>query len=250
MLVPCLLVRAACCGIYVPSVAVASGEAHEAVGQVVAVDKAGELAALVGSVAHSLVVVADDGLGDKSGEVVLRVPADTLDGEGNVGSADGVVTDADVGTDEVGLLLRQNVGLVLDTLAGETREVLLGKVDELLVGDATGADEDHALGSVVVLDVVGELSAGDVADVLAGAEDGAAQRLALEGSGVEVVKDDLLDLLLDLLGLAEDDVALALDGGLLELGVLEDIGEDVDALGNIGVEGLGEVDGVLALRQG
>lgn len=211
------------------------------------VNEAAELAALVGSVAHGLVVVANNGLADQRGEVVIRVPADTLNGEGNVGSAERVVTDANIGTDEVGLLLGQNVGLALGSLAGDAREVLLGKLDELLVGNATRADEDHALSGVVVLDVVGEFGAADVADVLAGAEDGAAQSLALESSGVKVVKDNLLDLLLDLLGLAEDHVTLALDRALLKLGVLENIGQDVDALGNIGVEGLGEVDGVFAL---
>lgn len=102
-----------------PSVAVAGGEAHEAVGQLVLVDEAAELATLVGSVAHSLVVVANDGLGDQSGEVVLRVPADTLNSKGNVGSAHGVVTDTDVRADEVSLLLGKNVGLVLDALAGD-----------------------------------------------------------------------------------------------------------------------------------
>ena len=77
----------------------------------------------------------------------------------------------------------------------------------------TRVDKDHAVSGVVVLDVVGELGAGDVADVLAGAENGAAERLVLESSGVKVVKDNLLDLLLNLLGLAKDDVALTLDGG-------------------------------------
>jgi hypothetical protein len=115
------------------------------------------------------------------------------------------------------------------------------------VGNATGSGENHAVGGVVVLDVVDELGAGNVTDVLAGAEDGAAKGLVLEGSGVQVVEDNLLNLLLDLLGLSENDVALALDGGLLELGVLQNIGQDVDGLGNIGVEGLGKVDGVLAL---
>jgi len=214
------------------------------------VDEAAELAALVGSVAHGLVVVADDSLRDQGREVVLRVPADALDGNGNVGGAHGVVADTDIGTNEVGLLLGQEVSVVLGALAGETGEVLLGQLDELLVGDATSADENHAVGSVVALDVVDQLGAGDVADVLARAQDGAAQGLVLEGSGVQVVEDNLLDLLLNLLGLAEDDVALALDGRLLELGVLENVGEDIDALGNVGVEGLGEVDGVLALWNG
>jgi hypothetical protein len=67
---------------------------------------------------------------------------------------------------------------------------------------------------------------------------------------MKVVKDDLLDLLLHLLRLAKDDVALPLDGGLLELRVLENVLQDVDALGDVLVEGLGEVDGVLALCPG
>ena len=120
--------------------------------------------------------------------------------------------------------------------ARQAGEVLVSHLDQLLVGEAAGADKHHAVGGVVVLDVVGKLGAADVADVFAGAEDGAAQRLVLVRRRVEVVEDDLIQLLLNLLGLAEDDVALALDGGGLELRVLEDVGEDVDGLGNVGVE--------------
>jgi hypothetical protein len=65
-----------------------------------------------------------------------------------------------------------------------------------------------------------------------------------------VVKDDLLDLLLHLVGLAKDHVALALDRRLLELGVLQDVGEDVDAAGDVRVERFGVVDRVLALWGG
>lgn len=232
-----------------PSVAVAGGEAHEAVGQVVGVDEAAELAALVRSAAQSLVVVADDGLGDQGGEVVGVVPADTLDSNGDVGGGDSVVADAQVRADELGLPLGQQVGGVGDRGGGQAGEVLVSQLDELLVRDATGTDEDHAVGGVVGLDVVGELGAGDVPDVLLGAEDGAAQGLVLEGGGVQVVEDNLVQLLLNLLGLTQDDVALALDGGGLELGVLEDIGEDVDGLGDVGVECPREVDGVLALSR-
>lgn len=64
---------------------------------------------------------------------------------------------------------------------------------------------------------------------------------------MQVVEDNLLELLVNLLLLAQDDTALALDGTGLKLGVLEDIGKDVDGLGDIGVEGLGVVNGVLAL---
>lgn len=230
-----------------PGIAVAGGEAHEAVGQVVLVDEAAELAALVRRVAHGLVVVSNNRLGDQGGVVIVVVPADTLDRDGDVGGGDGVIAYPDIRADKLGLSLGQEVGVGLGGASGQLGEVLVGHLDELLVGDATGTDEDHAVGAVVVLDVVDELSAGDVADVLLGSQDGAAEGLVLEGGGVQVVKDDLLDLLLDLVGLAQDHVPLALDGGLLELGVLEDVGEDVDTLRHILVQGLGEVDGVFTL---
>jgi hypothetical protein len=62
-----------------------------------------------------------------------------------------------------------------------------------------------------------------------------------------VVEDNLLELLVNLLLLAKNDVALALDGLGVELGVLENVGKDVDGVGDVRVEGLGVVDGVLAL---
>jgi hypothetical protein len=115
------------------------------------------------------------------------------------------------------------------------------------VGNTTGANEDHAVGGVVGLDVVGEVITADGLDVLLGAEDGATKGLVHEGGGVQVVEDNLLELFVNLLLLAKNDVALALDGLGLELGVLEDIGKDVDGVGHVRVERLGVVDGVLAL---
>ena len=213
-------------------------------------DESAELASEVGRVAHGAVPVADNGLGDQGSEVVVVLPADTLNGKGNVSSRESVVTDSDLGTDELGdtlLLSGESQGSRGRGLAGEATEVLLSESHELLVGDTTGTNEDHAVSSVVGLDVVGQVVPGDGLDVLLGAEDGAAEGLVLEGSGVEVVEDNLLELLVDLLLLTEDDVALALDGSGLQLGVLKDVGEDVDGLGDIVVEGLGVVDGVLAL---
>ena len=64
---------------------------------------------------------------------------------------------------------------------------------------------------------------------------------------MEVIENNLLNLLLDLLRLAQDDIAFPLDGRLLELGVLKNILQDIDALGDVLVQGLSEVDGVLAL---
>ena len=202
-------------------------------------DKGAELAAEVGSVAHGTVPVADNGLGDECGEVVVVLPADTLDGNGNVGRGDRVVTDPDLGADKVGLGLLgggNGLGARAVGLNGHVAKVLLGELDELVVGDAAGTDENHTVGSVVGLDVVGQVVAGDGLDVLLGSEDGAAEGLVHKGSRVQVVKDNLLELFVDLLLLAEDDVALALNGRGLELGVLEDVGEDVDRVGHIRVE--------------
>jgi hypothetical protein len=131
---------------------------------------------------------------------------------------------------------------------GQRSKVFLGKVNELLVRNATSADEDHAVSGVVVLDVVGELGAGNIADILSGSKNSTTQRLVLVCRRMEVVKDDFVQLLLDLLRLAKDDVALALDGGGLELRVLEDVRKDINSLGYISIERSRKVDGVLALH--
>jgi hypothetical protein len=68
----------------------------------------------------------------------------------------------------------------------------------------------------------------------------------LVSDGVEMVKYDLLVLLVDLLLLAQDDIAFAFDGATFELGVLEDVGDDVDRLGDVLAEALGVVDRLLA----
>ena len=177
-------------------------------------DESAELAAKVGGVAHGAVPVADNGLGDKGGEVVVVLPADTLNSDGDVGGGHGVVTDPDLRSNEVGLALKTasgGVGLAVGVGVRKLGEVLLGQVNELLVGNATRANKDHAVGGVVGLDVVLEIAALDVADVLLGTEDGAAQRLALESGSVQVVEDNLLELLVNLLLLAKNHIALALD---------------------------------------
>lgn len=210
-------------------------------------DNATELASLVGSITEGLVVVANDGLSDQRGKVVGVVPADTFHSNGDVGGREGVVANPDVGADEVGLLLGQEGSAALRGRGRELSEVLVGHLHELLMGDTTSTNEHHAVSRVVVLDVVDELGPGDVANVLAGSEDGATQRLVLVGGRVQVVEDNLLKLLLNLLGLAQDHIALPFNGGLLELRVLENILQNVDTLGDVLVQGLGKVDGVLAL---
>lgn len=215
-------------------------------------DLGAQLAAQEGRLAHSTVPVADDGLGDQGSEVVVVLPADTLDGESDVSRGDGVVTETDLRANELGgalLLGGQGEGGGGRGLVREAAEVLLSKADELLVGNTTSTNQNHAVSGVVGLDVVSQVVPGDGLDVLLGAENGATKGLALVSGCVKVVEDNFLELLVNLLLLAQNHITLTLDGGGLKLGVLEDIGEDVDGLGNIGVEGLGVVDGVLTLRK-
>ncbi len=230
-----------------PSVAIACREAHEAVGEIVLMHEAAQFAALVRSIPERLVVVAYDSLGHKRGKVVLVVPAHALYCNGNVGGWDSVVPDAHVRADEVGLLLGEKIGTGLRAGGRKLVEVLVGHLDQLLVRNATSTDQNHPVGCVVVLDVVHQFCPGNVTDVFTRSEDGTAQGLVLVGRGMEVVEYDLLNLLLDLFGFSEDDIAFSLNSLLLELRVLEDILQDVDALGDILVEGLGEIYRVLAL---
>ena len=233
-----------------PSVTVASGEAHEAVGETLVVDMGTELAAKVRGVTHGTVPVANNGLGDQASEVVVVLPAHTLDGKGNVGRGESVITESDFGANELGgtlLLGGKGLGSGGWGLAGEATKVLLGQSDELLVGDTTSTNQDHAVSGVVGLDVVDQVLPLDGLDVLLGTEDSATKRLALESSGVEVVENNLLELLVNLLLLTQDNVPLTFNGTGLQLRVLKDVCEDVDGLGDIVVEGLRVVDGVFPL---
>ena len=234
-----------------PSVTVASGETHEAVGEALVVDVGAELAAKVRGVTHGTVPVANNGLGDQASEVVVVLPAHTLDGKGNVGRGESVITESDFGANELGgtlLLGRKGLGSGGWGLAGETTEVFLGQSDKLLVGDTTSTNQDHAVSGVVGLDVVDQVLPLDGLDVLLGTEDGATKRLALESSGVKVVENNLLELLVNLLLLTQDDVPLTLNGTGLQLRVLKDVCEDVDGLGDIVVEGLRVVNSVFPLE--
>lgn len=63
---------------------------------------------------------------------------------------------------------------------------------------------------------------------------------------MKVVKDNLFGLLVDLLLLPQDDAPLPLDRSRLEQAALEDVADDLDTLADVGPEGLGVVDGLLA----
>jgi hypothetical protein len=75
------------------------------------VDETTELAAHVRSIAHCLVPVSDNGLCNQSSEVVIVLPADTFYSNCNVGGGDGVVTNSDLGADEIRLRLVCNASV-------------------------------------------------------------------------------------------------------------------------------------------
>jgi hypothetical protein len=92
-----------------PSVAIASGEAHEAVGQMVLVDEGAEFAAHVWRAAHRAIPVADNSLRDKRSKVVGVLPAHTFDSNGDIGGRQSVVSNSNFRANEVWLsLLRSN----------------------------------------------------------------------------------------------------------------------------------------------
>lgn len=185
-----------------PSVAVAGRETHVAVGKTLVVDEGAQLAAEVGGVAHGTVPVADDGLGDKGSEVVIILPADTLNSESNVSGGDGVITESDFRPNELGstlLLGRKGDSGRGRGLAWESTEVLLGELDELLMRNATSTNQNHAISGVVGLDVLKKVVAVDGLNVLLRPEDGAAKGLALESGSMEMVENNFFELLVNLL---------------------------------------------------
>jgi hypothetical protein len=62
---------------------------------------------------------------------------------------------------------------------------------------------------------------------------------------VQVVKHNLLKLLVNLFLLPQDDIPLSLNRRLVQFGVLQDVAEDVNSLGNILVETFRVVYGLL-----
>ena len=199
-----------------------------------------------GARAERSVPIAHDGLEDKHREVVGRLPRNALNGESKVAGGRGIVTDSDFGTNKVGLGRRGQAELDGTLADGKAAEVLLGKLDERVVLDTTSADKNHTVSSVVGLDVLSKVLALDGENVLLGAQDCAAKGLTLEGNRVQVVKDDLLLELVNLLLFTEDHIALALNGRVFELGVLENVGDDVNGLVDVLAESFGIVDGLLS----
>lgn len=181
-------------------------------------DVVAQLAAKVGGVTHGTVPVANNSLGDKSGEVVVIFPADSLNSQGNVGSREGVVAETNFGTDKVGgalLLSGDSGGGRGGRLAREGAKLLFSQFYELVVGNATSTDEDHAVSRVVCLDIINQVLALDSLDILLGAQDGSSQWLVLESGRMQMVKYNFFKLFINLLLLPKNDIPFPLNSGRL-----------------------------------
>ena len=101
-------------------------------------------------------------------------------------------------------------------------------------------------GGVVAVHVAGELAALHAADAGLGAEHRAAHRLAGEGGFLEMVEDDVVRRVVGLADLLQDHAALALQlvGG--EGAVGQDVADDVGAEGEVLLQQLDVVGGLLA----
>lgn len=67
----------------------------------------------------------------------------------------------------------------------------------------------------------------------------------LESDSVQVVKDNFFQLFVNFLLLSKDDVAFALNGGSIQLGVLQNVANDIDRGRNVLPEAFRIVNGLL-----
>mmetsp|Transcript_1750 Transcript_1750/g.4298 ORF Transcript_1750/g.4298 Transcript_1750/m.4298 type:complete len:308 (-) Transcript_1750:19-942(-) len=175
---------------------------------------------------------------------MLRGPGSCWEGNGNVCGVIGVELHTVISSREDGWL-HGDLDAILRG-GRETSEMGVCQFAEFLMVDCACAGNHHARGCVLGGDVVHEVVPGEGADVLFGAQDGASQRCALERGGVQMVKHELLLVLVDLRHLAQDDFSFPLDGVLGDGRIEQYVGNDLDRLANILLEDLGEVRGLLA----
>mmetsp|Transcript_29054 Transcript_29054/g.53396 ORF Transcript_29054/g.53396 Transcript_29054/m.53396 type:complete len:452 (-) Transcript_29054:12-1367(-) len=228
------------------SVVVVGVEGHEGVSKTLGSDTLDEVTARVLANSAVLVPTTEHGLENHQGNRIGVSPGRTLEGDGDSALSGIGVTIVNIRTSVKGGLLRNeraNSGAVV--LIGDGAEGRLSELDKGIVVDGTGSGEDHAGAPVVSLNVLNEVITGDAANVLLRTKDGTTKRGVLESSSMEVVKDLLVGLLVNLLHFPEDDAALTVDGLLIKLGVQKNVGEDIDSVRDILAHNLGIVAGLL-----
>mmetsp|Transcript_92885 Transcript_92885/g.200824 ORF Transcript_92885/g.200824 Transcript_92885/m.200824 type:complete len:279 (+) Transcript_92885:579-1415(+) len=183
-------------------------------------------------------------LDNHQGESEFRSPGGTLISQSYVGFLHGVESNELVGTSE-------NSRIHVDKLSvlggsGESSEVLVGEVSKLLVVNGSSSCHHKSIGGVVGIDVVDDVIAGHVTNVLLRAKNRLSQSCSHEGGFVEVVEDALLVDLVHFKHLTEDHILLTLNSLGIYVRVLQYIGEDFHSLGHIVLEHTGVIDSLLA----
>mmetsp|Transcript_1709 Transcript_1709/g.3751 ORF Transcript_1709/g.3751 Transcript_1709/m.3751 type:complete len:328 (-) Transcript_1709:478-1461(-) len=203
------------------SVLVARVEGSDGMGELVLGNFLAHFGGGVLAKAGGTVVGAEHGLHNHEGEGILGRPGGTLEGEGNVGGVVGIEADANIGAREDGRI----VGCIDGTSGGggKAAKVFTGKVAELTVINGTGTGNDHTGGGVVSANVIGQISLGQRADILLGAQNSPSKTGTLKGRLVKTIKDQLLLLLVNFGHFAENDVAFTFNGRFLEFGVKKDV---------------------------
>jgi hypothetical protein len=98
----------------------------------------------------------------------------------------------------------------------------------VVVIDGAGRRDDHALAAIFTVDIGADLVAGERGDGLAGAENGAADRLVAEGRLGKAVEDGVVGRVVGGAQFLQDDVLFALQLILVEFRILQDVGQQIE----------------------
>ena len=129
----------------------------------------------------------------------------------------------------------------------ERTEFLLDKGYEFVVVEVAGSGEDHVLRGKAALMVAEDGIASEAGDSFGGAEDRTSDGMILPEFSGECFVDEVVGVVLVHLNFFQDDALLALKVGLREVGVKNEVGEDVEGLGGVLVQYLDvEADGLFA----
>mmetsp|Transcript_5843 Transcript_5843/g.16362 ORF Transcript_5843/g.16362 Transcript_5843/m.16362 type:complete len:335 (-) Transcript_5843:233-1237(-) len=222
-------------------------ERHHRVGEVIRRNELAKLRPSVPSRARVLIPGSKHRLHHHEGDGVWVCPRRALKRDGQVHERLIRVPHAHLASREERWLVLHEVRRT-DALLRELGEVLLRRLDQRGVIDAPRRGNHHAVSRVVRRNIVHQVLLGDRPHIIRRPENGAPERTVLERSRVQVIKHNLLRHALNLLHLAQDDVPLALNRVLLQLGVLKNIGQYVHRLADMPVLHLCKITRLLAGR--
>ena len=110
--------------------------------------------------------------------------------------------------------------------------------------DIAGGADDHLVADVVAFHVVADGVGRKRLHRVDGAQNAAADRLRRKRGFLEQIEDVIVGIVAGRANLLDDDLLLAVELGLVEQRILEDVGEDVAGERHVLLEDAGEVAGV------